>query len=80
MQNRMLDRILCDEIDDRHRAFLALAPGSSDTLLELGQIPWQIEIDDGVRHLEIQAGRAGVGGEEQLASRILAEACDLGGV
>ncbi len=39
MQDRMLDRIFGDEIDDRYGALLTLAPCPGDALLELGGIP-----------------------------------------
>src|SRR5437588_11736813 len=39
MQDLMLDRILANEMHDRHRTRLILAPGPRDALLELGRIP-----------------------------------------
>src|SRR5258707_1178047 len=35
MQNLVLDRIFTDEIDDRYRARLVLAPGTCDALFKL---------------------------------------------
>ena len=64
----MLDRVLRDEVDDRHRARLMLAPGARDALLELGRVPRQVKVDDDARRLKVQPDAAAVGGQEQRGS------------
>ena len=78
MHHAVLDRILADEIDDRHAARLVLAPGACDALLELGRVPRQVDVHDRARHLQIEADAAAVGRQEQPAGGVLLEAHDLG--
>ena len=74
----MLDRILADEVDHRDRAGLMLAPGARDTLLELGRVPRQVDIDDRARDLEVEADAARIGRKKETAGGIPLEAVDLG--
>ncbi len=78
VQNLVLDRIFADEIDDRHRARLVLAPGACDALFELRRVPRQVDVHDRARDLQVEPDAAAVGGEEQPAGRVLLEADDLG--
>jgi len=45
-----------DQQVDLHRALLTHAVGTGDALFEDGRIPWQLNIDDGVGSLEVEAG------------------------
>ena len=48
-----------------HGLFLTHAVGAGNSLFEDGRVPGQVEVDDGVGRLQIQARRTGVGGDEQ---------------
>jgi hypothetical protein len=69
-EHPMLDGAFGDQMDDGHGPRLVLAPGARDALFEACRVPGQIAIDDDAGVLQIQAGAAGVGGEEQAAFRI----------
>ena len=62
--------------DHAHRAALAQAMHPADPLLEDRRIPRLIEIDHRRGVLQIQAHAAGVGRQEQAASRVFLEAAD----
>ena len=78
VQHAVLDGVLGDQVDDRDRAGLVLAPGAGDALFELGRVPGQVAVDDDAGVLEVQARRAGIGAEEDAAVRVGLEGVDLG--
>jgi hypothetical protein len=47
-----------------------------DALLKDRRVPWQIHVDERRGMLEIEAGRAGIGREEDSASGVVAKALD----
>jgi len=64
VQNLVFDRIFADEIDDRHRTRLVLAPGTRDALLELRRIHGRSTFTTALAPAG-ESDAAAVGGEEQ---------------
>ncbi len=60
-------------IDDRHDVFLADAIETPDALLDTHRIPGQVVIDHRVRELQVPAFAAGLGGDQHLWTRLVAE-------
>ena len=70
-QHALLDAALADEVDHLHAARLAHAVHAADALLQHGRVPRQVHVDHHRRGmLQVQAHAAGVGGQEQPASRV----------
>ena len=74
MQNAMFDAVFAHQVDDGDMPCLVLAPGAGDALLKPRRIPRQIEIDDDVGSLQVEAGGAGIAGQQQATVGVLFEA------
>src|SRR5271156_4210215 len=66
----LLYRALRHEQIDLHRILLPHAMRPCDALFENGGVPRKIHIDDRVRRLKVEPGRARVRGEKHAACRI----------
>ena len=75
-QQALFDGAFGDQHVHLHRLLLAHAVGPADALFEHRRVPRQIDVDHRVGRLKIQARRAGVGGDEQPAARIVLETVD----
>ena len=76
-QHLVFKGVLGNKVDDRNGARLELAPGAGDALLQFGGVPGQIAIDDHAGVLQIQAGRTGIGAEENAALGVGLEGVDF---
>jgi len=70
-QQLLLNRPFRHEQIDLHRVLLPHPVCPCDALLKNGRIPRQIDIDYGIRRLEVEPRRARVGGEEHATGRIV---------
>ena len=64
-EDLLLDGVLGDEFDGLDGLFLADAVGAVGGLLLGGGIPPRVEVDNGVRAGEVEAGAAGFEGDEE---------------
>lgn len=76
-EHAVFDGALGDEVDDLDGLFLAFAPGAGDALFELGGIPGEVAVDDDAGVLQVEAGSAGFGAEDDFAVGILFESLDF---
>ena len=76
-QHSLLDGLLGNQVDHAHGTALMLAPGTRDTLLQLGRVPRKIAVDHDARHLQVQAEATRIAGEKEAAERILLDATYL---
>ena len=64
------------KLTTRHRALLSQPVHPADALLEHGRVPGQIEVDNDLGELQVQAHAARVRRQKHPALRVVAEAVD----